>query len=67
MRSSNFLTTGYCARSAATRVFRAFPDGQSALNLTAARLRHVAGTEWSTKRYLSMDFLKHHQLRSSTP
>jgi hypothetical protein len=34
---------------------------QSALNLAAARLRHVAGTEWSTKRYLSMDFLKDHQ------
>ena len=35
-----------------------FPDGQSALNLAAARLRHVAGSEWSTKRYLSMDLLK---------
>jgi transposase-like protein len=40
------------------RVGGAFPDGQSALNLAAARLRHVAGTEWSTKRYLSMEFLK---------
>jgi len=28
------------------------------LNLAAARLRHIAGTEWSTKRYLSMDLLK---------
>jgi hypothetical protein len=28
------------------RVVGAFPDGQSALNLAAARLRHVAGTEW---------------------
>jgi transposase-like protein len=44
-----------------TRVVGAFPNGQSALNLAAARLRHVAGTEWSTKRYLSMDFLKDHQ------
>jgi hypothetical protein len=35
----------------------AFPDGQSALNLAAARLRHIAGSEWS-KRYLSMEFLK---------
>ena len=43
-----------------TRVFGAFPDGQSALNLAAARLRHVAGSEWSTKRYLSMEFLKEH-------
>jgi hypothetical protein len=32
------------------------PDSESALNLAAARLRHVAGTEWSTKRYLSMEF-----------
>ena len=49
-----------------TRVVGAFPDGQSALNLAAARLRHVAGTEWSTKRYLSMDLLKDHQIRSTT-
>jgi transposase-like protein len=33
-----------------TRGVGAYPDGQSALNLAAARLRHVAGTEWSTKR-----------------
>ena len=40
-----------------TRVVGAFPDGESALNLAAARLRHIAGSEWSTKRYLSMEFL----------
>lgn len=50
-----------------TRVVGAFPDGQSALNLAAARLRHVAGTEWSTKRYLSMDLLKVTSRRSSPP
>lgn len=52
-----------------TKVVGAFPDGQSALNLAAARLRHIAGTEWSTKRYLSMDLLKDHegyQSRSTT-
>jgi len=49
-----------------TRVVGAFPDGQSALNLAAARLRHVAGTEWSTKRYLSMDLLKDHKLENAT-
>ena len=49
-----------------TRVVGAFPNGQSALNLAAARLRHVAGTEWSTKRYLSMDFLKDHQTTRTT-
>ena len=41
-----------------TRVVGAFPDGNSALNLAAARLRHIAGTRWSTKRYLNMQLLK---------
>ena len=41
-----------------TRVVGAFPDGQSALNLDAARLRHIAGTAWSTKRYLNIELLK---------
>jgi putative transposase len=49
-----------------TRVVGAFPDGQSALNLAAARLRHVAGTEWSTKRYLSMELLKDHRHENAT-
>jgi transposase-like protein len=40
-----------------TRVVGAFPDGQSALMLVAARLRHVAATRWGTKRYLQMDRL----------
>ena len=31
-----------------TRVVGAFPDGNSANNLAAARLRHLAGTRWST-------------------
>jgi len=37
-----------------TRVVGAFPDGQSCLNLAAARLRYIAGTAWLTKRYLNM-------------
>ena len=41
-----------------TRVVGAFPDGQSALMLVAARLRHVAGTRWGTRRYLDMDHLR---------
>jgi hypothetical protein len=39
-------------------VVGAFPDGNSALMLVAARLRHVAGTQWGSKRYLDMDRLK---------
>ncbi len=41
-----------------TRVVGAFPDGQSALMLVAARLRHVAGTRWGTRRYLDMSRLR---------
>ena len=40
-----------------TRVVVSFPDRQSALKLAAARLRHVAGTAWSTKRYLNIELL----------
>ena len=40
-----------------TRVVGAFPDGNSALMLAAARLRHIAGTQWGTKRYMNMDRL----------
>ncbi|MFO1186266.1 MAG: IS256 family transposase [Alphaproteobacteria bacterium] len=46
-----------------TRVVGAFPDGTSCLNLAAARLRHIAGTNWSTKRYLSMDVLLQREIK----
>jgi transposase-like protein len=45
-----------------TRVVGAFPDGQSALMLVAARLRHVAGTKWGTRRYLDMNRLREQSL-----
>jgi transposase-like protein len=48
-----------------TRVVGAFPDGQSALNLAAARLRHIAGTAWSAKRYLNVELLKDQQMRGA--
>ena len=34
-----------------TRVVGAFPDGNSALMLVCARLRHVAGTQWGNKKH----------------
>jgi transposase-like protein len=40
-----------------TRVVGAFPDGQSALMLVCARLRHMAGTKWGLRRYLNMKLL----------
>ena len=37
-----------------TRVVGAFPDGNAAVLLVAARLRHIAGTRWGTKQYMDM-------------
>jgi len=41
-----------------TRVVGSFPDGNSALMLVAARLRHIAGTKWGMNQYLKMDRLE---------
>ena len=41
-----------------TRVVGSFPDGQSALMLAAARLRHIVGTKWGTRRYMDMEHLQ---------
>jgi putative transposase len=43
----------------------AFPDRQLALNLAAARLRHIAGTAWSNKRYLNIELLRDQQMRGA--
>ena len=37
-----------------TRVVGCFPDGNSAVLLVAARLRHIAGTRWGTKLYMKL-------------
>ena len=41
-----------------TRVVGTFPDGNSALMLVCARLRHVAGTQWGSKKYMCMKHLE---------
>jgi len=46
-----------------TRVVGAFPDGNSALMLVAARLRHISATKWGTKKYLDMDRLREMELQ----
>ena len=38
-----------------TAVVGCFPDGNSALMLVSARLRHIAGTKWGLRQYLKMD------------
>ena len=40
------------------RVVETFPDGNSALMLVCARLRHVAGTQWGNKKYMNMKHLE---------
>ena len=41
----------------------AFPDGQFGLCLAAARLKHVAGTQWSTRKYMDMEPLREMNLQ----
>ncbi len=40
-----------------TKVVGAFPDGNSALMLVAARLRHGSSTTWGTRKYMNMKLL----------
>ncbi len=49
-----------------TKAIGAFPDGQSALMLVCARLRHVAGTQWGAKRYMNMDHLNSMELNTES-
>ena len=41
-----------------TRVVGTFPDGHSALMLVCARLCHVAGTPWGSRKYMNMKHLE---------
>ena len=46
-----------------TRVVGSFPDGESALMMAAARLRHIAGSKWGVMQYLKTDRIReHHQV-----
>lgn len=45
-----------------TRVVGVFPDGNSALMLVSARLRHIVGSRWGKKRYLNMQLLNEVQM-----
>ena len=47
-----------------TRVVGAFPDGNSAVMLVAARLRHIASSKWGVRKYVSMEWLKQQDLEA---
>ena len=58
---SIFIRYSICAINltlSRTRVVGTFPDGNSALMLVCARLRHVAGTQWGNKKYMNMKHLE---------
>ena len=50
-----------------TKAIGAFPDGNSALMLVCARLRHVAGSDWDSKRYMNMDHLREMNAKREDP
>jgi transposase-like protein len=58
LRTNNMLERLMRELRRRTRVVGCFPDGESALMLVAARLRHVAGTKWGSRRYLDMGHLQ---------
>jgi transposase-like protein len=57
LRTNNMLERLMRELRRRTRVVGCFPDGESALMLVGARLRHVAGTKWGSRRYLDMSHL----------
>lgn len=57
IRTNNTIERGNREIKRRTRAIGTFPDGQSALMLVCARLRHVAASDWGSKRYLNMDHL----------
>jgi transposase-like protein len=54
LRTNNMLERIMREIRRRTRVVGNFPDGQSALMLVGARLRHIAGTKWGTRPYMDM-------------
>ena len=50
-----------------TRVVGAFPDGDSAVMLVAARLRHIASSKWGIRKYVSMDCVRQQELEAQYP
>src|SRR5262245_24148641 len=60
LRTNNMLERLMRELRRRTRVVGCCPDGESAMMRVGARLRHVAGTKWGTRRYLDMSHLREH-------
>lgn len=66
IRTNNMLERVNREIKRRTRAIGAFPDGNSALMLVCARLRHVAGSTWGEKRYMNMNHLLEIDAQSHT-
>ena len=66
IRTNNMLERVNREIKRRTRAIGAFPDGNSALMLVCARLRHVAGSTWGEKRYMNMEHLLEADAQSHT-
>jgi len=66
IRTNNMLERVNREIKRRTRAIGAFPDGNSALMLVCARLRHVAGSTWGEKRYMNMEHLQEVDTQSHT-
>jgi len=58
LRTNNMLERIMREIRRRTRVVGCFPDGNSALMLAAARLRHISGTKWGSRQYMNMKRLE---------
>ena len=58
LKTNNPMERLLCEARRRTKVVGAFPDGQSALMLVAARLRHVSTTQWRLRKYVNVGLLK---------
>ena len=58
IRTNNVIERLNCELRRRTRVVGTFPDGNSALMLVCARLRHVAGSQRGNKKYMNMKHLE---------
>jgi len=67
LRTNNMLERIMREIRRRTRVVGNFPDGQSALMLVGARLRHVAGTKWGTRSYMDMTRLTDQEKEATLP
>lgn len=54
IRTPNIIEHMNCEGQYRTRVVGTFPGDNSALMLVCAGPRHVAGAQWSSKKYMSM-------------